>query len=87
LRGLDPFTFELAGREVARPLALPQAPSRGSAEGRDEIFADYHLRVGQITSRGDVLQPRVNVGVLVRERARADAVDDYLVPSEASDAL
>src|ERR1700755_2797700 len=38
--------------------------------GRDEILAAYHLRVGQITSRGHVLQPHVDVGVLLREPAR-----------------
>ena len=48
--GLDPFAFELAGREVGRPLAHAQAPSRAQQKGRDEIFADYHLRVGQITA-------------------------------------
>ena len=31
--GLIPFAFELAGREVTRPLAHPPAPSRGPAEG------------------------------------------------------
>jgi hypothetical protein len=55
--------------------------------GRDEILAAYHLRVGQITSRGDVLQPHVDVGVLHRQRARPDAVDDYLEPSDASGGL
>lgn len=59
----------------------------GQQRGRDEILAAYHQRVGQITSRGDVLRPHVDVGVLLRERARPDAVDDNLVPSEASDGL
>ena len=31
--GLDPFALELAGREVARPLAHAHTSSRGPAEG------------------------------------------------------
>ena len=53
----DGWILSLSGwrdEEVPRAVAHQDATSRGAAEGRDLILADYHLRVGQVTADNQI---------------------------------
>ena len=53
-KGWNPFAFELGGRESLVRWRTHMRHREAQQKGRDEILADYHLRVGQITADNHV---------------------------------
>jgi hypothetical protein len=65
---------DVIGGELLEVLLLKLAPAV-------RVMAKRGPEAG---ARGDVVQPRVDAGMLLREPARPHAVDEHPLPSEAS---